>query len=138
MEQYDDIIDRPYPVSTTRPRMSRTDRAAQFSPFAALTGYEAVLRETGRLTKPKIELSEDSRAALDRKQRLLLEHIAECPQVTVTYFVSDERKDGGAYVTVPGRVKRVDPAARVMTLTDGTNIPLEDILELESDRFPVD
>ena len=133
--QYDDIIDLPHHVSSIRPRMSMIDRAAQFSPFAALTGYDAAIKETGRLTDQRIELSEDSRAALDRKQQLLVECLADHPEVSVTYFIPDERKSGGAYVTVTGIAKKVDDYQRLLLLTDGTRIPLDDILDLESELF---
>lgn len=133
--QYDDIIDLPHHVSATRPRMSMLDRAAQFSPFAALIGYDAAIRETGRSTDRRIELSEDSRAALDRKQQLLVEYLANHPEVSVTYFIPDERKSGGEYVTVTGIVKKVDDYQRLLLLTDGTKIPLDDILDLESELF---
>ena len=133
--QYDDIINLPHHVSDTRPQMSMINRAAQFSPFAALTGYEAVIKETGRLTERRIELSEDTRADLDRKQRLLMDSLSNRPEVSVTYFVPDERKAGGAYVTVTGIVKQLDDFQRIMALTDGTMIPLNEIVELESDLF---
>ena len=111
------------------------DRAAQFSSFAALTGYDAAIKETGRLTGQRIELTEECRAVLDRKQQVLLENLAEHPEVSVTYFVPDERKSGGAYVTVAGRVKKVDEYQRLLLLTDGTRIPLTEVLELESNLF---
>ena len=133
--QYDDIIDLPHHVSATRPRMSMIDRAAQFSPFAALTGYDAAIKETGRLTARRIDLTEDSRAALDRKQQLLLDNLADHPEVSVTYFIPDERKSGGAYITVTGIVKKVDDYQRLLLLTDGTKIPLDDILDMESELF---
>ena len=133
--QYDDIIDLPHHVSATRPRMSMIDRAAQFSPFAALTGYDAAIKETGRLTDERIELSEESRAVLGRKQQLLLDNLADHPEVSVTFFVPDERKAGGAYVTVTGRVKKVDEFGRLLVLTDGTKIPLDEILDMESELF---
>ena len=133
--EYDDIIDLPHHVSATRPRMSMIDRAAQFSPFAALTGYDAAIKETGRLTDERIDLSEESRAALDRKQQILLDNLADHPEISVTYFVPDERKSGGAYVTVTGRVKKVDDYQRLLILTDGTKIPLDDILDIESELF---
>ena len=134
-QQYNDIIDLPHHISTTRPRMSMLDRAAQFSPFAALTGYDAAIKETGRLTGQRIELTEECRAVLDRKQQVLLENLAEHPEVSVTYFVPDERKSGGAYVTVAGRVKKVDEYQRLLLLTNGTRIPLTEVLELESNLF---
>lgn len=133
--QYDDIIDLPHHVSATRQRMSMIDRAAQFSPFAALTGYDAAIKETGRLTDERIELSEESRAALDRKQQLLLDNLADRPEVSLTYFVPDERKSGGAYVTVSGRAKKVDDYQRLLILTDGTKIPLDEILDMDSNLF---
>ena len=134
-QQYNDIIALPHHISTTRPRMSMLDRAAQFSPFAALTGYDAAIKETGRLTGQRIELTEECRAVLDRKQQVLLENLTEHPEVSVTYFVPDERKSGGTYVTVAGRVKKVDEYQRLLLLTDGTRIPLTEVLELESNMF---
>lgn len=133
--EYEDIIDLPHCVSATRPRMSMIDRAAQFSPFAALTGYDAAIKETGRLTDERIELSEESRVDLDRKQQLLLDNLADCPEVSVTYFVPDERKSGGAYVAVTGRVKKVDMFERLLILTNGIKIPLDEILDMESELF---
>ena len=135
--EYDDIIDLPHHVSVTRPRMSMIDRAAQFSPFAALTGYDAAIKETGRLTNERIELTEDSRAVLDRKQQLLLDNLADHPEVSVTYFVPDERKSGGAYVTVTSQVKKVDEYERLLILTDGTKIPLDEIQDLSGEIFRV-
>ena len=134
-DHYNDIIDLPHHVSATRPRMSMIDRAAQFSPFAALTGYDAAIKETGRLTDRRIELTDDSRAPLDRKQQLLLDNLTDQPEVSVTYFVPDERKSGGAYVTATGRVKKVDDYQRLLILTDGTKIPLDEILDMESELF---
>ena len=136
-DQYNDIIDLPHHVSATRPRMSMIDRAAQFSPFAALTGYDAAIKETGRLTDERIELSEESHATLDRKQQLLMDNLADRPVVSVTYFVPDERKSGGAYVTVTGRVKKVDEFERLLILTDGTKIQLDEIQDLSGDFFRV-
>lgn len=133
--QYDDIIDLPHYVSSIRPRMSMIDRAAQFSPFSALTGYDAAIMETGRLTDKRIELTEEFRAVLDRKQQVLMDDLSDHPEVSVTYFVPDERKSGGAYVTVTGIVKKVDDYQRLLLLTDGTKIPLDDILDLESELF---
>ena len=132
---YDDMIDLPHPTSKKHPRMSIRDRAAIFSPFAALSGHGAAIAETARLTDPRMELDEDTKAELDRRQAMLLEHIEEQPEVTVTWFQSDERKDGGAYVTVTGRLKKIDEVGRTLTLLDGTSIPLEDVAGLESDCF---
>lgn len=132
---YDDIIHLPHHVSKTRPQMSMEDRAAQFSPFAALTGYDAAILETGRLTEDKLELGEETRAILDRKQRYLAEIIDTKPEITVTYFVPDEKKSGGAYSTVTGFLKRIDEYERVLMLTDGRKIQLNAIFDIESDEF---
>ena len=132
---YDDIIHLPHPTSKNRPRMSIHGRAAQFSPFAALSGHAAAIAETARLTDRKLELNEDTRAELDRRQAILLEHISERPEVTVTWFRPDERKSGGAYITTTGRLKKIDEIERVLVLTDGARIPLEDVAGLESDSF---
>ena len=132
---YDDIIHLPHPTSKNRPRMSIHDRAAQFSPFAALSGHAAAIAETARLTDRKLELDEDTKAELDRRQAILLEHISERPEITITWFRPDEKKAGGAYVTTTGRLKKIDEIERVLVLTDGTRIPLEDVAGLESDSF---
>ena len=132
---YDDIIHLSHPTSKNRPRMSIHDRAAQFSPFAALSGHAAAIAETARLTDRKLELDEDTKAELDRRQAILLEHISERPEITVTWFRPDERKSGGAYITTTGRLKKIDEIERVLVLTDGARIPLEDVAGLESDSF---
>lgn len=133
--RYDDIINLPHPVSTKHPQMSVIDRAAQFSPFAALTGYDAAIAETARQTTEKAQLGEDAREVLDRKQQLLIDMIHGQPEVSVTYFVPDKRKTGGSYVTATGNVKKFDMHRRTMVMTDGTSVPLDDILELESSLF---
>ena len=121
--------------SSTRPQMPISDRAAQFSPFAALTGYAGVIRETARLTDRKIELDETMLTALNERYRLLLSVLDTEPEVEITYFVPDERKSGGAYRTVSGVVKKADEFARRLTLTDGTVIPMEDVLMLDGAIF---
>lgn len=132
---YSDIIDHPHYVSKTRPQMSELERAAQFSPFAALTGYDAAISETGRLTDEKIELGEETKAVLDMKQQYLLDMISDQPEITVTYFIPDTKKSGGAYVSVTGNLKRIDEYERLMLLTTGEKIPLDDIMDIESDLF---
>lgn len=132
---YEDIINLPHHVSKTRPQMSMLDRAAQFSPFAALTGYDAAIKETGRLTDEKTELDEDTKAALDMKQAYLIEMIDEQPEITIIYFLPDARKSGGAYVTVTGNLKRFDEYERLLILTNGKKIPMDDIINIESDLF---
>ena len=132
---YYDIINLPHHVSKTRPQMSMLDRAAQFSPFAALTGYDAAIKETGRLTDEKIEMDEDRKGALDMKQAYLIEMIDEQPEISITYFLPDTKKSGGAYVTVTGNLKRFDEYERLLILTDGKKIPIDDIADIESDLF---
>ena len=132
-QKYESIIDLPHHVSSVHPRMSREDRAAQFSPFSALTGYNSVIQEAARLTEEKIELSDDKKAELDRKQQFLIEHMHEQPPVTVTYFSPDEKKDGGAYRTVTKNLKRIDPVARAFITIDGQKISMDQILDLEFD-----
>ncbi|CDC76528.1 uncharacterized protein BN580_00168 [Candidatus Colimorpha enterica] len=132
---YEDILNLPHHVSKTRPQMSMLDRAAQFSPFAALTGYDDAIKETGRLTDEKIEMDEDRKAALDMKQAYLIEMIDEQPEISITYFLPDAKKSGGAYVTVTGNLKRFDEYERLLILTDGKKIPMDDIADIESDLF---
>ncbi len=129
---YDDILRLPHPTSQRHPRMPIRDRAAIFSPFAALTGHGAAIAETARLTQRRVELDEDGRARLDRKQHLLAQIIDRRPEVTVTWFRPDEKKDGGSYVSTTGRLKTTDSVGRLLVLTDGTKIPLDDILDIES------
>ena len=135
LHDYDDIITLPHHVSSRHPHMTMSNRAAQFSPFAALTGYGDTIRETARLTDQKIELDEDTKAELDRRQAILLEHIAEQPGVTITWFCPDEKKSGGAYVVTVGRLKRVDETAGTLRLADGMTIALDEIVDLQSDLF---
>ena len=127
MSKYDDIIDLPRPKSKHEP-MPMSDRAAQFSPFAALTGYGDAIDETARLTDARIELSEEERAELDYRQQYL--STLDSPTVTVTYFVSDERKTGGAYVTHTGTLKRIDEIERTMVFNDGVRIPIVEIISI--------
>lgn len=132
---YDDIINLPHPTSQRHPRMPIRDRAAIFSPFAALSGHGAAIAETARLTERRIELDEDTRAELDRRQAILLGHIDEQPEITITWFQPDEIKDGGAYLTITGRLKKLRELERALLLADGTEIPLEDVVALESGIF---
>ncbi len=135
MGKYDDLLRLPHPVSKSHPPMPLMDRAAQFSPFAALTGYEDVLREAARLTDEKIDLGDADAETLNARAALLLERLAEHPEVTVTYFVPDERKAGGRYVSATGRIQKFRVAEQEIELEDGQTIPLHQILSLESDLF---
>ena len=131
MGNYDDIIDLPHHVSETHPPMSRADRAAQFSPFAALTGYDTAVRETARVTERRIELDEGVKAELNARLNCILEHLSEHPQVSITYFMPDEKKSGGAYRTVTGAVRKLDSFAKTLTLVDGTVVPMEEMVHVE-------
>ncbi|MDE6590290.1 MAG: YolD-like family protein [Oscillospiraceae bacterium] len=128
MGAYDDIIHLPHPTSARHPRMPMIDRAAQFTPFQALTGYGEAIQETARITGEKAELTEDEKAVLDEKLRHLTDTGAEA---VFTYFQADAKKNGGAYTTVLGTIKNLDPLEGRLVLTDGTAIPIDDILEIE-------
>ncbi len=110
-------------------------RAAQFSPFAALTGYDAAIKETGRLTDEKIELDEEALSNLNMKFQILFERLDEQPDIAITYFKPDETKSGGAYLTTTDKIKKVDEYERMITTTNGTKIPMDDVINLESDIF---
>ena len=133
--KYDEIMGRPHHVSKTRPQMPMSDRAAQFAPFAALTGYDAAIKETGRLTDERIELDVEALSALDMKYQLLMEALDEAPEVTITYFQPDERKAGGKYVSAVGAVKKIDDFERRITMRDGTRIPTDDVLSIDGELF---
>lgn len=132
---YDDIIDLPHHTSPTRPRMSILERAAQFSAFQALSGYDAAIKETGRLTDERVELDEDAVNILDMKFQMIIENLQEEPEVSITYFKPDERKEGGAYETVTKKVKKINDFDRIIIFTDGTAIPMDDIVNIESRLF---
>lgn len=137
MSKYNEIIYLPHHVSKTRPQMPMSDRAAQFAPFAALTGYDAAIKETRRLTDERIELDVEALSALDMKYQLLMEALDEAPEVTITYFRPDERKAGGKYVSATGAVKKVDDFERRITMQDGAKIPMDDVLSIEGELFSV-
>lgn len=127
---YDDILYLPHHVSPTRKRMSMVDRGAQFSPFAALTGYDAAIQETGRLTDRDFELDVDGKAMLDEKIRKIRDCIQQRPEITASYFVPDERKSGGAYREIRGRVVKVDSLNQWLVLEDGTVLDFCRIYEI--------
>lgn len=131
MSKYDDIIDLPRPKSAHEP-MPMGDRAAQFSPFAALTGYEDAIDETARLTDARVELGESAVEELERKLTDLAARISERPEISVTYFVPDARKEGGAYVTRTGTLKRIDELGRELVFADGARIAVGDIISVET------
>lgn len=137
-QAYDDIINLPHHVSKTRPHMAVADRAAQFSPFAALTGYDAAIKETARLTDEKIELDEYMKGALSDRLQIIADRIKEHPKIAITYFLADKKKDGGAYITASGTVKKIDGFDRVVVLSTGTVIPIDDIISIDGQMFEVD
>ncbi len=137
---YDNIINLPHHVSPTRTPMPMEDRAAQFSPFAALTGYDDAVRETARLTGRRIELDEYEKAAVNEKLLYLSRHIRKLPRACITYFVPDEKKSGGRYETKSGRVKKLDEYNGQILMEDQTLIPVKEVLEIlvdsEIEEFP--
>ena len=128
---YDDILHLPHHVSKTRPQMPMRDRAAQFSPFAALTGYDAAIRETARLTQARIELGEEALSALNAQYQTLTARLAQRPTVRLTYFTPDARKAGGAYRTVTDAVRKTDDVNRLIILQSGVRIPMDDVIAIE-------
>jgi len=132
---YDDIIHLSHPVSVKHPQMPVSDRAAQFSPFAALTGHDAAIKEAARLTDERIELDEEEKLRLDDKLRIVQEMLTEQPELLVTYFRADNSKSGGSYQTIRGCVKKINVYEQVLVLTEGLMIPIGDIYELEGKVF---
>lgn len=133
--KYDDILRLPHHISASRKPMAMTARAAQFAPFAALSGYDAEVQEAGRLTDRPIEPDEYEKEALNARLQLLARHFREEWVVSLVFFQPDERKAGGAYVTCTGTVKKLYETERLLTLTDGTVIPLDDLIALEGEEF---
>ena len=131
---YADIIDLPHHVSTRHPQMPMEKRAAQFSPFAAMVGHDAAIRETARLTEEQLELTEDAKAIIDGKLQMIRAHIKEQPEVTVTYFQPDEKKSGGAYVTVTGFTRKIDEQRRLLILQNETIIHISEIIDIQELR----
>lgn len=132
---YEDIVDLPHHVSKKHPQPTMADRAARFAPFAAITGYEEMVLEEARITDDRIELDENSKAALNEKLNMILEFIEELPEVSITYFEPDKKKAGGAYITVNGTVKRIDEYEHLVIMTDGKKINIADIYNLQSELF---
>ena len=139
--KYDNIINLPHPVSTRHPQMPLTDRAAQFSPFAALTGHEAAIRETERLTDEWAELNEDRKALLDERLQMIRESLSggksgqNLPEIMFTYFQPDQKKRGGAYISVQGKVRKIDEYGHQVLLEDGTVLTIEHIAGIEGALF---
>ena len=133
--RYDSIKKLPHYQSVTRPHMSLYDRAAQFSPFAALTGYDDAVKETARLTDTKAELDEYEKAAINERLNRIQDTFDVQPEVSITYFLPDKKKSGGAYITVTGCVKKVDEYEHVVVMRNGTNVHIDDIAEIDGEIF---
>lgn len=131
--KYSKIINMPHHVSSKHPRMSMIDRAAQFSPFAALTGYDAAVKETARLTEQKVDLDEYEKADLDERLRIATE--LDSPEITITYFKPDARKAGGFYISATGIIKKIDSYERSVIMKDGLKIPIDDINSIDGEIF---
>lgn len=136
-KNYDDIIHLSRHVSKTRPKMSAIDRAAQFAPFAALTGYDSAVKETARQTDGRVELDESMKNDLSDRLQIITERIKEQPKISITYFQPDSKKKGGAYLTVIGIVKKIDEFERVVIMTDGRSISIDEIFSIEGQIFEV-
>ena len=134
MDNYSDIINLSRPVSK-RPRMTLEQRSAQFAPFAALTGYEGQVKETARLTNKKIEINEELKEILNQKIQLIQKKIKEQPQIEITYFIPDSKKDGGKYETVTNSVKKIDTYKNEIILIDGTTIAIDEIIDISSEIY---
>lgn len=135
MGKYDRIIDLPHKQSIRRQHMSIPNRAAQFAPFAALTGYDSAITETGRMTDEKRELSEETKQELNIKINFISDHLANRNEVTITYFQPDTRKSGGAYIDYTGNVKRVDNYEGTIVFETGKQVFIDDITEIRSSAF---
>jgi len=136
-EKYDDIIHLPHHVSKIRPPMTAIDRAAQFSPFAALTGYDAAVKEAARLTDKRVELDEYMKDALSHKLQTIEERLKEHLEIAISYFQPDAKKNGGAYVKAIGTAKKIDLYERLVVMTDGTMISIDEIISIDGQIFNI-
>ena len=128
--KYDDIINLPHHISKKHPQMTIESRAAQFAPFAALTGHADAIRETARLTDERIELDEEIKKIIDNKLQIIQKQISLNPKITITYFVPDKSKSGGEYITIAGNVRKIDYYNRLLIFTDNMVIPINEIIEI--------
>lgn len=133
--RYDDIINLPHHVSKTHPQMSIENRAAQFSPFAALVGYDAAIKETARLTDKRIELDDADKIMISGKLQVIEDNIKAHPEVIITFFQPDERKEGGSYVDDTGKIKKVDVHERIIVMTNGNGIRIDDVIAIDGELF---
>ena len=134
-DSYDDIIHLPHPSSTTHKHMSAYDRAAQFAPFAALTGHDAAISETARLTETRVELDEYSKEDLNQRLCIIQDRMDEQPEISITYFKPDQRKSGGAYITAAGCIKKMVEYERAVVMQDDTRISIDQIIAIGGEWF---
>ncbi len=130
-DNYEDIINLPHHVSTRHPQMSMMNRAAQFAPFAALTGHSAAIEETARLTESQQELADEDSEILNQKMAYLREAINEHPTISITYFEPDKRKSGGRYMSIEGQLQNIDDYNQTIVLKNGETIPLKSVLDIQ-------
>lgn len=128
--KYDDIINLPHHISKKHSQMTLESRAAQFAPFAALTGYGDEIKETARFTNRRIDLDEEAKSILDNKIQIILKQMLQKPTVTITYFIPDLKKDGGKYITIFGIIKRIDKYKQVIVLEDKTEVQINEIIDI--------
>lgn len=131
-KDYSDIINLPHHVSKVHPRMTMSERAAQFSPFAALTGHHEAVKETARIVDQKLDLDESQKLIINSKLNSIKEHIKEYPEISITYFKQDNKKIGGAYITINNKVRKVDDYKKLIVLENGINILFEDIYSIDN------
>ena len=132
---YEDIVNLPRHISKIHPQATMADRAARFSPFAAISGYEDMVKEAARVTEERIDITDATKELLNEKLNMIIEFLDEEPEVTITYFEPDKKKDGGAYISITGTVKRIDEYERFVLMSDDKKIRIEEIYAIESDLF---
>ena len=134
-KNYDDIINLPHHVSTKHPRMSLEARSAQFAPFAALTGYEDAIEETGRLTTEKIDIDDEIKSKINKKIQLIKSNLLKHNKVSIKYFIPDTKKEGGCYKIVSGVIKKIDEYKQIIIMEDKTEISVNEIIDISGDIF---
>ncbi len=132
---YEDIVNLPRHISKVHPQATMADRAARFSPFAAISGYEDMVKEAARVTEERIDITDATKELLNEKLNMIIEFLDEEPEVAITYFEPDKKKDGGAYISITGTVKRIDEYERIVLMSDDKKIRIDEIYAIESDLF---
>lgn len=137
-DNYEDIIYLPHYEPKNYPRMSSNNRASQFAPFSALTGYEEQVKETARLTNKRMEIDEGLKNVLNNKLQVIQMNIKSNPEITIVYFVPDKKKSGGTYISITGNVKKIDTIKELIIMRDNTKIPMNDILSIAGDILNIE